>query len=211
MVTMADDAHGVPADAVRPPDDDGPSDRSLLRLYRHGSQEAARVLYQRYAHRLRALARLRKPADLEGRVDDDDIVQSVFGSFFRKVSHGTYDAPAGEELWNLFVVITLNKIHAKGVYHRAAKRDIHQTTGGLGIDQLADVLASDSQACNALRMSVEEALERLPEQHRLVIHLRMEDHEIVEIARLTGRSKRSVERILQDSRKRLAEWLDDGE
>ena len=206
---MTDSADGVPANEVRHPNGDGPSDRSLLRSYRHGSQEAAKVLYQRYAHRLRALARLRKPADLEGRVDDDDIVQSVFGSFFRKVNHGAYDAPAGEELWNLFVVITLNKIHAKGVYHRAAKRDIHQTTGGLGIDQFPDVLASESQVCDALRMSVEEALEQLPEQHRVVIHLRMEDHEIAEIACLTGRSKRSVERILQESRKRLAELLDD--
>jgi RNA polymerase sigma-70 factor (ECF subfamily) len=209
MVTMADNADRGPADAVRPSDDDGPSDRSLLRLYRHGSQEAARVLYQRYAHRLRALARLRKPSDLEGRVDDDDIVQSVFGSFFRKVTHGNYDAPAGEELWNLFVVITLNKIHAKGVYHRAAKRDVHQTVGGVEIDQYPDELVSESLACAALRMSIEEALEQLPEQHRVVIRLRMEDHEVSEIARLTQRSKRSVERILQESRKRLADLLED--
>ena len=206
---MADDADGVPAGAARALDDDGLSDRSLLRLYRHGSQEAARVLYHRYAHRLRALARLRKPSDLGGRVDEDDIVQSVFGSFFRKVNHGTYDAPAGEELWNLFVVITLNKIRAKGVYHRAAKRDVHQTTGVTGIDQLPDVLESDSQACAALRMSIEEALERLPEQHQVVIHLRMEDHEIAEIAQRIGRSKRSVERILQETRERLAGLLDD--
>jgi RNA polymerase sigma-70 factor, ECF subfamily len=208
---MTDDSAERLDDAVRPPDDEGKSDRSLLRSYRQGSQEAARVLYRRYAHRLRALARLRKPADLNGRVDVDDIVQSVFGSFFRKVNHGAYDAPEGDELWNLFVVITLNKIRAKGVYHRAAKRDVHQTTTGVGMETLPDELASDALACAALRMSVEEALDHLPEPQRLVIRLRMEDHEVVEIARMTGRSKRSVERILQDCRKRLAGWLDDGE
>jgi RNA polymerase sigma-70 factor (ECF subfamily) len=206
---MADEARGGPADDARPPDDDGPSDGSLLRLYRHGSQEAARVLYQRYAHRLRALAQLRKPSDLGGRVDEDDIVQSVFGSFFRKVNHGSYDAPAGEELWNLFVVITLNKIYAKGAYYRAAKRDIHQTTGGVDVDQFPGEPGSDSEACTMLRMSIEEALERLTAQQRRVICLRMENHEVVEIAQITGRSKRSVERLLQDSRERLAELLED--
>jgi RNA polymerase sigma-70 factor (ECF subfamily) len=205
---MAGDSEGGRDDAVRPLDDEGKSDRSLLRSYRHGSQEAARVLYQRYAHRLRALARLRKPADLNGRVDDDDIVQSVFGSFFRKVNQGSYDAPAGEELWNLFVVITLNKIRAKGAYYRAAKRDIHHTTTGAEMEALPDVLATDTLACAALRMSIDEALDRLSEPQQLVIRLRMEDEEVVEIARMTGRSKRSVERILQECRTRLAELLD---
>jgi RNA polymerase sigma-70 factor (ECF subfamily) len=208
---MADEALGGPDEAARTPQDDGLSDGSLLRLYRHGSQEAARALYQRYAHRLRALARMRKPSDLGGRVDDDDIVQSVFGSFFRKVNHGSYDAPAGEELWNLFVVITLNKIHAKGVYYRAAKRDIRQTAGGVDVDQMPDVLASESQACTALRMAIDEALERMSEQQRQVIRLRMENHEVVEIAQRVGRSKRSVERLLQDGRERLAGLLEQWE
>ena len=90
-----------PADDARPRPDDETSDGSLLRLYRHGDQDAAKVLYLRYAGRLRALARSRTSTDLAGRVDDDDIVQSVFGSFFRGVIHGAYDVPAGEELWNL--------------------------------------------------------------------------------------------------------------
>lgn len=206
---MADEVGGDRTDAGHGPSGHDHSDQSLLRLYRHGDQEAASALHRRYAHRLRALARLRKPSDLNGRVDDDDIVQSVFGSFFRKVSHGSYDVPAGEELWHLFVVITLNKIHAKGVYHRAGKRDIHRTNGGEAIERVSDVLTSDNQACVALRLSVEDALARLPEQHQVVVRLRMEDYEVAEIAQRVGRSKRSVERILQEGRQRLGELLDD--
>src|SRR3954451_19387507 len=146
------------ADDARPGPDGETSDGSLLRLYRHGDQDAAKLLYLRYAGRLRALARARTSSDLAGRVDDDDIVQSVFGSFFRGVIRGAYDAPAGEELWNLFLVITLNKIRAKGVFHRAAKRDVRQTIGGDDIDRSLDDLRSGNGAYVHLKLAVEEAL-----------------------------------------------------
>jgi RNA polymerase sigma factor (sigma-70 family) len=125
------------------------------------------------------------------------------------VLHGSYDVPAGEEIWNLFLVITLNKIRAKGQYHRAAKRDIRQTAGGEGIDQLPSELRSDNEATALLRMSVEEVLDRMTKDQSRIIRLRMEDHGVEEIAKLVGRSKRSVERILQEGRVRLGELLKD--
>jgi RNA polymerase sigma factor (sigma-70 family) len=125
------------------------------------------------------------------------------------VLHGSYDVPAGEEIWNLFLVITLNKIRAKGQYHRAAKRDIRQTAGGEGIDQLPSELRSDNEATALLRMSVEEVLDRMTKDQSRIIRLRMEDHGVEEIAKMVGRSKRSVERILQEGRVRLGELLKD--
>src|SRR5438128_859755 len=119
IATMADNVDRGPAEDVRAQSDAVPSDGSLLRKVRHGDQEAARLLYLRYAGRLRALARAKSSPELAGRVDVDDIVQSAFGSFFRGVFHGSYDVPAGEELWSLFLVITLNKIRATGAHHRA--------------------------------------------------------------------------------------------
>ena len=208
---MAGDENRGEADDARSRDADGPSDGSLLRHFRHGDQDAARLLYQRYAERLRALARARSSPDLAGRVDDDDIVQSVFGSFFRGVLHGSYDVPAGEELWKLFLVITVNKVRAKGAHHRAAKRDVRQTSGGQDMEQAPDVLASQSHACAFLKLSVEEALERLPREQERAVRLRMEEYEVAEIAASLGRSKRTVERLLQEGRARLAELLMDAE
>lgn len=205
---MTDSGTPGPGDDGPPRADNDRSDGSLLRLYRHGDQDAAKVLYLRYAGRLRALARSRTPQDLAGRVDDDDIVQSVFGSFFRGVLHGGYDVPAGEELWNLFLILTLNKIRAKGGHHRAAKRDVRLTIGGEGIDRAVDPLSSDGQAAALLTMAVAEALDRLPAQHGQAVRLRMEGYEVSEIAERTGRSKRSVERLLQESRVRLGALLD---
>ena len=60
----------------------------------------------------------------------EDIVQSVFGSFFRRLGQGFYDVPEGDELWKLLLVIALHKIRKKAAYHHAAKRDRHRTIGG---------------------------------------------------------------------------------
>src|SRR5690348_14662951 len=100
------------------PNLDDVSDRSLIRRLRTGSQDAATQLYLRYAKRLRALSRAKCSPDLATRVDSDDIVQSVFRTFFRRVSKGDYDVPDGDELWKLFLVIGLNKIQTAGAFHR---------------------------------------------------------------------------------------------
>ena len=204
---MTKEAPHDPEAGSRSDSSEEPSDHSLLRRIRHGNQDAASVLYYRYAHRLRALVQAKRSADLASRVDHEDIVQSVFKSFFRGVGRGSYDVPAGEELWNLFLVITLNKVRAKGVFHRAAKRDVRLTVSEDHSDGSSVGLKSDHDAYHLLKMSVDEALDRLPAQHKLVAQLRMEGEDVAEIARRTGRSKRSVERILQECREKLSHLL----
>src|SRR3954447_18164462 len=121
----------IEADELRPDPEDRNmsevSDASLMRRLRLGSEDAATQIYLRYAHRLRALARAQSSPELARRVDADEIVQSIFGSFFRAASTGHYDVPVGEKLWKLFLVIALNKIRAKGAFHRAARRDVRVT------------------------------------------------------------------------------------
>lgn len=187
-----------------------PTDSSLFRRIRNGNQDAATQLYFRYAERLRMLARAKSSPDLARRVDADDIVQSVFTSFFRGVGQGYYDVPSGSELWKLFLVIALNKIRAKGVYFRAAKRDLRRTSGGDMLDKCCkserDV---DSPAHAFLKLVIHESLEELPALQAQIITLRIEGYEVAEIAAKTNRSKRTIERILQDFRKKLAGILDE--
>src|SRR5262249_59874413 len=108
-----------------------PSDHSLLRRYRGGQADAATQLYLRYAERLRALAAGQCAPDLAPRIDPEDIVQSVFRTFFRRAAGAEYEVPEGEELWKLFLVIALHKIRSTATFHRAAKRDVRITTLGL--------------------------------------------------------------------------------
>src|SRR5438132_13746511 len=103
------------------------SDTSLLRRFRHGSEQAALELYRRYVPRLRRLARRQCASIFPQRLDADDIVQSVFCAFFQAARKGYYDVPDGEDLWKLLLVIALNKVRTKRAYHQAAKRDVRQT------------------------------------------------------------------------------------
>jgi RNA polymerase sigma-70 factor (ECF subfamily) len=181
------------------------SDRSLLRRFRGGEADAATELYLRYAERLRLLAQGQCAADLTPRVDADDIVQSVFRTFFRRVSQGQYDVPGGEDLWQLFLVIALHKIRSTAKYCRAAKRDVRVTVSGLA-DAAADrrLAAPDEMAMATLRLVIDELLDALPPSMRAIVELRIEGHEVGEIARRTQRSRRSVERALQEFRTRLS-------
>src|SRR3954471_22692461 len=83
------------------------TDASLLRRLRLGSEDAATQLYLRYAARLHAPARAQYSPELARQVDAEDLVQSIFGSFFRGANRGLYEVPVGEELWKLFLVIAL--------------------------------------------------------------------------------------------------------
>lgn len=187
------------------------TDSSLLRWIQNGNQDAATQLYFRYAERLRLLVESQSSAELTRREDPEDIVQSVFTSFFRGVGQGYYDVPAGDELWKLFLVIALNKICAKGAYHRAAKRDVRRTTGGALLEKCRAIAAGEENTAFVfLQLVIDEALECLPEIQRLMIVHRIEGHEIADIATKVKRSKRTVERVLQDFRKKLAAILDAG-
>ena len=103
--------------------------------FQGGQPDASTELYLRYAERLHALVVAQSSKDLARRVDAEEIVQSVFRTFFRRASQGHYSVPEGEEMWKLLLVIALNKVRAAGAYHRAAKRDVRQTVAGEAFDR----------------------------------------------------------------------------
>ncbi len=179
------------------------SDRTLIRKYRGGDEEAATSLYLRYARRLRALAAEYCTGPFARRFDADDIVQSVFRTFFHGVRRRDYDAPPEGELWGLLMVLALNKVRNLVEFHKADKRNVEQTVSVVEGD-CETVLAGDESAAAFLRMILDEQLAALPESNREIVQLRIEGHELNDIAERTGRSLRTVERVLQDFRKRVS-------
>ncbi len=180
----------------------------LLSRFQSGEDDAATAIYLRYAKRLQLLARSKSGRDLAVRVDPEDVVQSVFRTFFRRAAEGHYAIPDGEELWKLFLVIALNKVRELGEFHRAAKRDVGHTTA---LDRMDEYIAGqqpcDEQAYSVLRMTIDELLNELSDGQRRMVMMRIDGHGIDEIAQLTRRAKRSVERVLQRFRSRLSETL----
>jgi RNA polymerase sigma-70 factor (ECF subfamily) len=181
------------------------TDRSLLRRFRGGQPDAATELYLRYAERLRALAAEQVAPDLGPRLDADDIVQSVFRTFFRRAALGQYDVPEGEDLWKLFMIIALHKVRSAATFHRAAKRDVRATAASLTDARTELHLAApDELALATLHMVIDELLSSLPPSMRTIVELRIEGYGMEEIVRRTQRSLRSVERALHEFRAGLA-------
>ena len=184
-----------------------PSDGSLLRRLRKGEQDAATRLYLRYAKRLHGLATAQTGQDLKSRVDAEDIVQSVFRTFFRRAQEGHYEVPDGEEIWKLFLVIGLHKIRDAAVFHRAAKRNAGRTTALVGAGESVDPPSADQMAATTLRMVIDEILLNLNDSQKEIVTMRMEGAQVDEIAQATKRSHRTVERTLQKFRELLLKQI----
>jgi RNA polymerase sigma-70 factor (ECF subfamily) len=206
---MAGPDDGAPEHNIR--EESGPSDRTLLRRFHNGEADAATLLYLRYAARITSLARSQRGADLANRFDPDDIVQSIFRTFFRRAAEGHYDVPDGEDLWRLFLVIALQKIRDACSFHRAAKRDVRTTRSIEVSDKLGATFAGQDQIGLAeLKMVVDELLGGLPATQRVIVELRIDGFRVDEIAQKTGRSRRTVERGLQEFRAQLGAILREG-
>jgi RNA polymerase sigma-70 factor (ECF subfamily) len=179
------------------------TDESLLRRYQDGDDAAATKLFMRYAPRLRALAHQYCTPSYAGRFDADDVIQSVFRVFFYGARRRIYAVPPEGELWGLLMVLALNKVRALVGHHQAGKRAVRNTASVPNLES-HPALAADDSAAAFLKLVLDEQLAALPESNRAIIRLRTEGYEVAEIAARTGRSQRTVERVLQDFRARLS-------
>ncbi len=183
-----------------------PSDRCLVRRIHANDQHAAAQIYHRYARRLMSLVTRQCSADLARYAGVEDIVQSVFWIFFRRISEGGYEIEAGGTAWKVLMIIAINRVRREATYCFAAKRDAHRTIGGelgrLSIE--SRVRESQPREADLVR---EEILEQLPSRHRLVVSLRIDGWPVAEIADKTGWSTRTVSRALTEARVRLSESL----
>lgn len=185
-----------------------PPDHLLVQQVRQDNQDAAAALYDRYAPRLRALARAECSPLLARYLDADDIVQAVYCSLFRGLRRGSYDVAPGERLWGLLRAIALNFIRARAHYFRAAKRDVRRTvcTKTLPLSALPQA-PRGPLTCSAVRLDLAQLIDRLPAAQGPVVRAWLEGYGVAEIVRQSGHPTRTVERWLGIFRKRLAELL----
>src|SRR4051794_16213307 len=79
-------------------------------LLKQGDRDAAQALWQRYIHRLVALARARLRGIPRRAADEEDIALSAFDSFCRRAERGQFARLEDrDDLWQLLVVITERK------------------------------------------------------------------------------------------------------
>lgn len=102
------------------------SDGSITRWFgplQEGDDEAARGLWQRFASRLIALARVQLRAAPRRAADEEDAVLSAFDSFCRGAEQGRFPQLRNRvDLWNLLVTITVRKVSDQLWHEKRQKR-----------------------------------------------------------------------------------------
>ena len=187
-----------------------PGDRSLLDLWRAGDDKAARELFDRYADRLLALARRRLGQRLARRVDPEDIVQSVFRTFFARAKEGRFSIRDQDDLCKLLFRLTVHKTLRQVHHHRAAKRDFGQEVEP-GREAPAGAQPFDPEptpeAVNTFLDQMDHFLRQLRPEERQILEMRLQGCSVPEIAKKLGTYERKVFRLLERIRS-LAERED---
>lgn len=180
---------------------DVPDDRVILSMFRAGNEQAARELYERYVDRLLALARKRISQRMASRVDPEDIVQSVFRTFFGRVKKGQFRIADQDDLCKLLVRITVHKTLRQVAFHKAAKRDPSLEAGqdgysAEGIQRVHDDEPGHEDAV-AFLDQLEDFLAQLRPEERQILEMRMQGYSNDEIAKKLNIYDRKIRRTIE--------------
>jgi RNA polymerase sigma-70 factor (ECF subfamily) len=181
---------------------DAVPDQILASYCRAGDEEAARQLFDKYMERLVALARRRISQRMASRVDPEDIVQSVFRTFFGRLRAGQFQIEDQDDLCKLLMRITVHKTLRQVAFHRAAKRNPALEKGQQDAvdDRLLEVLDSEPtpEATVTFVDQLEHFLARLRPEERQVLEMRLQGHSNEEIAaKLNIKHDRTIRRIVE--------------
>jgi RNA polymerase sigma-70 factor (ECF subfamily) len=177
-------------------------DRTFLQQLQAGDDAATQKLFERYSQRLVQLAGNNIHPALIKRFDGEDVVQSVFRTFFRRQDAGQLEIEHSQQLWRLLVTITLCKTRSHARRHTAAKRDAQAEQPQASHFEFLDREPAAEEAL-ALWEEIDVALQGLPEKTGAILSARLEGKPKSEIAQELNISRQTVHRILNLLEERL--------
>ena len=180
---------------------------ALMERLESGDAEAAALVYERYARRLLGLARRALDRRLQAKVSADDVVQSVFRTFFRHAANHEFDLRDESALWALLAEFALRKCGRWSRYFATRKRggelDAATLEACTAEDEPADPREPSPADAVVLLDLVEQLLRGLGERERLVCELRLQGYAVADIAERAGCTEATVCRKLSHIKNRL--------
>ena len=181
-----------------------PSSAELL----NGDESNARILVERYLHRLIPLAAKFIGPTLKSRVDPEDIVNSALGSVFRRAKENSIEIKRSGDLWRLLAAFAVNKARQRVEKDLAQKR--HPENEVLLNTSWAELIADSDPATvevQQLMRDVRILAENLDDEQRQILDMRLADYSVSEIARKLdmtyAKASRTLRRIEDFLRRRL--------
>ena len=182
----------------------------ILARYRGGDEQAAEEMFGRYVERLTLLARSRLSRKLASRTDPDDIVLSAYRSFFIGAREGRFLLTRSGDLWRLLVSITMHKLYRHVRHHTAEMRSVtlERSLQSTDEEQLPVNREPSPEEAIAVADELAAIMSTLDAFGRRVLELRLQEEQLSVISAETGRSERTVRRMLRVIRERMAERLE---
>jgi RNA polymerase sigma-70 factor (ECF subfamily) len=181
--------------------------RELMARLRGGDDAAAATVFQEFVARLIRLTRSQLETWLRHKVDPEDVVQSVYRSFFVRYQAGQFTVADWDSLWGLLAVITLRKCANQAEHWRAARRDVNQEMNPGGgsslVSQHMPGRDPTPEEAAILGETVQQLFQGLSQRDRDILALHLQGCEVPEISRRVGRAERTVRRTLELARKAL--------
>lgn len=178
--------------------------QSLCHRLNQGDSSAMQQLFEEYSQQLIRLAGKNIHPALLKRFDGEDVVQSVFRTFFRRQEEGTLRVEHSQQLWQLLATITLCKTRSHARRHTAKRRNAQAEKDVAGELQLFGREPSTEDAL-ALWEEIDAALEGLPDRAGEILSSRLEGKNKSEIAGEMNLSRQTIHRILKLVEERLTE------
>ena len=186
-----------------PNEDETTKWQSIRERLKDGDASAQREIFEQYSSQLVRLAEKNIHPGLNRRFDGDDVVQSVFRTFFRRQQQGKLTIQESEELWRLLVTITICKTRSHARKHRAQRRDVQSEQN---LDDLKNPIP-DSKASDqdllALCEEIDLVMNGLPEPSAEILKGRLEGKSKTEIADELNLTRQTIHRILKLVQERL--------
>jgi RNA polymerase sigma-70 factor (ECF subfamily) len=187
-----------------------PSFDDLMARLRTGDDEAAAQVFNRFANRLIVLARQRLGPRIRQKLDPEDVLQSVFRSFFVHQAAGQITGlESWDSLWAMLVVITLRKCGRQIKFYRSASRDVRREIPVLGADSDSSSdggTSSDEPTPSEAAMlaeTVEQLMNDLDERHRAILTLGLQGFSARDISEKLHCTERMAYRVLDRVKEKL--------
>lgn len=179
----------------------------------HANEDARkfeRDVVARYSQRLLVIASRELPARLHGRLDAEDVVQSVYRSFFGRLKAGEFRFEDSHDVWRLLTVMTYHKVQNAIKHHQRNRRDVRREHLRLneGPEPPVREKTPGPEDVAILYECLEGLLHGLPDKYARMVELRLQGDSIAEIAAKVEYSQRTVLRVLSNIEKDATRQLE---
>lgn len=171
----------------------------ILTNAQQGDSIAEATVHRRYVDQLVRVASQRISSRFKAKIAPEEVVQSVFASFFRRHRNDEYKFENWNDLWALLLRITICKCSDRIAEFRTLKRDVGRELGGKNDNGLepTGLLRTDGPSAEEIAIfedTLDKLFDRLNEQQQKVVCMRLQGMSNLEISQIIGRTERSVYR-----------------